>query len=53
MNIQCEIRVSNASVSECSGQETDMFEFNTYGLFELGEILKNVSLKLSLKHKVL
>lgn len=55
LNIQCEICVANAPVCECSGQETDMFEFNTYWLFKLGEILKInklccTHLKLALKY---
>jgi hypothetical protein len=47
LNVQCEICVSNAPVSECSGQETDMLEVNAYWFFKLGEILKNVSLELN------
>jgi hypothetical protein len=55
LNVQREICVSNAPVCERSSQETDMFEFDTYWLFKLGEILKInkkccTHLKSALKH---
>jgi len=40
LNLQCKIGVTNAPVGERSGQEADVFEFNTYWFFKLGEILK-------------
>ena len=30
LNLQCKVCVTNAPIGERSGQEADMFEFNTY-----------------------
>jgi len=40
LNLQCKVGVTDAPVGERSGQEADVFEFNTYRFFKLGEILK-------------